>query len=143
MSKGTPSCPPFLRPIAQHDALCDLQHHLRDGQAVFAFLDDVYIVALPERVRALYDALSAALWERARIRLHQGKTRIWNVVGEEPPAIADLGGSAIEPVWVGDWSLPTVNQGLTVLGSPLGPSIPEQARRARALSAAHSSPPPR
>eukprot|EP00439_Symbiodinium_sp_Y106_P022169 s7562_g2.t1 len=128
--QGDPLMPAFYA-LAQHDALCDLQHHLRDGEAVFAFLDDVYIVALPERVRALYDALSAALWERARIRLHEGKTRIWNAAGEDPPAIADLGGSA------------TVNQGLTVLGSPLGPSIPEQARRARALSAAHSSPPPR
>ena len=77
--------------------------HLRDGEAVFAFLDDVYIVALPEWVRALYDALSAALWERARIHLHEGKTRIWNAAGEE----------AIEPVWIGDWSLPTVNHGLT------------------------------
>ena len=77
--------------LAQHDALCDLQGQLRDGEAVFAFLDDVYIVALPERTRALYDALSNALWDRARIRLHEGKTRIWNAAGEEPPAVADLG----------------------------------------------------
>ena len=82
---------PAFYALAQHDALCDLQGQLRDGEAVFAFLDDVYIVALPERTRALYDALSNALWDRARIRLHEGKTRIWNAAGEEPPAVADLG----------------------------------------------------
>ena len=117
--QGDPLMPAFYA-LAQHDALCDLQGQLRDGEAVFAFLDDVYIVALPEKTRALYDALSNALWDRARIRLHERKTRIWNAAGEEPPAVADLGGDAREPVWVGDWSLPPERQGLTVLGSPLG-----------------------
>ena len=39
---------------------------------MFAFLDDVYVVAPPERVRVLYNALAAALWAHARIRLHEG-----------------------------------------------------------------------
>ena len=86
---------------------------------MFAFLDDVYVVAPPERVRVLYDALAAALWAHARIRLHEGKTRIWNAAGEEPPNIADLAADS-EPVWVGDWSLPPQRQRLKVLGSPLG-----------------------
>jgi len=59
-----------------------------------------------------------AVWHRARIRLHEGKTRIWNSAGEEPSNIADLrGDDGAEPVWVGDWSLPP---GITVLGSSLG-----------------------
>ncbi|CAE7924529.1 unnamed protein product, partial [Symbiodinium sp. KB8] len=115
--QGDPHLMPAFHALAQHDTICDLQRQLRDGEAVFAFLDDVYIVALPES-RALYDALSTALWDRARIRLHESKTRIWNAAGEEPPAVADLGGDAREPV--GDWSLSPECQGLTVLGSPLG-----------------------
>ena len=111
---------------------------------MFAFLDDTYIVAAPECVRTLYDALASVLWDRARIRLHQGKTqtacscslhrgrrtpvakrsakkktRIWNAAGEEPPDIADLG-EGEESVWVGDWTLPPESQGLTALGSPFG-----------------------
>ena len=86
---------------------------------MFAFLDDTYIVAAPEHVRTLYDALASALWNRARIRLHHGKTRIWNAAGEEPPNISDLGDGE-ESVWVGDWTLPPESQGLNVLGSPLG-----------------------
>eukprot|EP00439_Symbiodinium_sp_Y106_P036019 s8089_g4.t1 len=72
--------------------LADLQSQLLDGEAIFAFLDDVYVVSAPERVRTLYDALAAALWHSARIRLHEGKTQIWNSAGEEPSNIADLSG---------------------------------------------------
>ena len=39
---------PALYALAQHDALCDVQSKLQDGEAALAFLDDV--------VRALYDA---------------------------------------------------------------------------------------
>ena len=112
---------PAFYALAQHAALADLQSQLLDGEAIFAFLDDVYVVSAPERVRTIYDALAAALWHSARIRLHEGKTRIWNSAGEEPSNIADLSGDdGAEPVWVGDWSLPPECQGITVLGSPLG-----------------------
>eukprot|EP00439_Symbiodinium_sp_Y106_P000394 s14575_g1.t1 len=67
--QGDPLMPAFYA----HPALHDLHTQLQDGEAVFAFLDDVYVVAPPERVRVLYDALAAALWAHARIRLHEGK----------------------------------------------------------------------
>ena len=112
---------PAFYALAQHAALTDLQSQLLDGEAIFAFLDDVYVVSAPERVRTIYDALAAALWHSARIRLHEGKTRIWNSAGEEPSNIADLSGDdGAEPVWVGDWSLPPECHGITVLGSPSG-----------------------
>ena len=83
---------------------------------LFASLDDIYIVANPERVRPLLDALSAALREHARVQLPAGKTRVWNAAG----SIADLTRDVSEPVWVGDCSLPPAQQGLLVLGAPLG-----------------------
>ena len=117
--QGDPLMPAFYA-LAQHAALADLQSQLVNGEAIFAFLDDVYVVSAPERVRTLYDALAATLWHRARIRLHEGKTRIWNSAGEERSNIADMSGDdGAEPVWVGDWSLPPKCQGITVLGSPL------------------------
>ena len=64
--QGDPLMPAFYA-LAQHPALHDLHTQLQDGEAVFAFLDDVYVVAPPERVRVLYDALAAALWAHARI----------------------------------------------------------------------------
>ena len=45
------------------------------NHTIFARLDDVYIVAVPERVCTLCDALAAALWHRARIRLHEARAK--------------------------------------------------------------------
>ena len=111
---------PALYALAQHAALADVATALVPGEAVLAFLDDTYIVCSPERVAPLYGALSDALWARARVQLNQGKTRVWNAAGEEPPNL-----SAIQPqqggdVWVGAWSSPPERQGLVVLGAPLG-----------------------
>ena len=90
---------------------------LQDGEAIFAFLDDVYVIASPQRVKPLH---SRALWAHARVQLNAGKTRVWNAAGEETPQLSALRASPEDPVWVGDWSLPAKQQGLTVLGPPLG-----------------------
>ena len=47
---------PGLYSLVAHPALHAVHAGLRDGEAVFAFLGDVYIVASPERVRELYAA---------------------------------------------------------------------------------------
>ena len=111
---------PALYALAQQPALRDVQDQLRDGKAVFSFLDDTYVVAPPERVHELYEALRAALWRHARIELNGGKTRVWNAAGEEPTGIAELQSRSETTIWVGDWSLPQDQQGLVVLGTPLG-----------------------
>ena len=111
---------PGLYSLAAHPALHAVHAGLRDGEAVFAFLDDVYIVAPPERVRELYAAVEEALWTHARVQLNRAKTRIWNAAGAQPADIRDLQPAGGEPVWVGDWALPRDQQGLNVLGTPLG-----------------------
>ena len=57
---------PALYSLAVHPALEASAAHLRDGEAVFAFLDDTYIVAPPERVAAVHATLQEALWSHAR-----------------------------------------------------------------------------
>ena len=111
---------PALYALAQQPALCEVQAQLRHGKAIFAFLDDTYVVAPPDRVRTLYDAFRAALWRHARVELNRGKTRVWNTAGKEPPGIADVQGDSDAVVWTGDWSLRPDKQGLLVLGTPLG-----------------------
>ena len=54
------------------------------------------------------------------MQLNRAKTRIWNAAGEEPANIGDLRPVGGDPVWVGDWALPRDQQGLRVLGTPLG-----------------------
>ena len=50
---------------------------------LFAFLDDVYVVCMPERTITVHD-LGEKLLEGVGIRLHIGKTRVWNQAGKCP-----------------------------------------------------------
>ena len=102
---------PALYALGQHPALVELQRHLRPGELVFAYLDDIYAIVPSARARVVFDQLSQHLFRHARIEVHQGKTRAWNAAGLEPPGIRELG-STDAPVWVGDPALPPEQQGL-------------------------------
>ena len=99
---------PLLFSLAIHDALEEVQAELEDGELLFAFLDDVYVVCLPHRVRTIFDLLGARLSRVAGIRLHDGKTRVWNKAGECPERVAELGSDVWSP------------QGVKILGTPVG-----------------------
>ena len=107
---------PALFSLGQRAAFRTMQQHLLPNEALLAFLDDVYVVVPPNRVRPVYDTLAHTLQSQASIQLNQGKTRAWNAAGIEPPNIRDLG----EDVWVGNPNLPARSQGMTVLGAPIG-----------------------
>ena len=107
---------PALFSLGQRSALQTIQQHLLPNESLLAFLDDVYVVVPPNRVRPVYNTLAHTLQSQASIRLNQGKTRAWNAAGIEPPHIRDLG----EDVWVGNPTLPATSQGMTVLGAPIG-----------------------
>ena len=102
---------PALFSLAQHPALEEVQGQLRDGEAIFAYLDDTYIIATPERINELYRAYQLALWAHVHIELNSRKTRVWNAAGEEPPGIEALRGEADTALWVGDWTLPPTQIG--------------------------------
>ena len=122
--QGDPLMPlPFC--LGQHPALAAVSAGLRDGERLFAFHDDLYIVYRPERVRAVHDLLRRHLWQLAGISLHAGKTKVWNRSGACPPACVAMqcAAVAVSPtavVWRGDPELPTHQQVLKVLGVPLG-----------------------
>ena len=88
-----------------------------------AFLDDIYLVSQPERT-AIARELGHQLWTRAGISLHAGKTQIWNKSGRCPPGCEGVfeATRVADPkvVWKGDQILPTDQQGVVVLGAPLG-----------------------
>ncbi len=101
---------PLLFSLGIHDALVEVAASLLPGEDLVAFLDDVYVLCRPERVRVVYDMLREALGRIAGIELHNGKTRIWNRAGSKPPLIDDLGGDE------GAWS----PAGVVILGVPVG-----------------------
>ena len=124
---------PALYSLAVHPALEASAANLRDGETISAFLDDTYVVAPPERVAAVHATLQEALWSHARRQLNAGKTRIWNAAGEEPPDIAHLQVQGGDTIWTGAWSLPSCQQGILVLGAPLGSEafVQHELRRRR------------
>ena len=81
-----------------------------------AFLDDIYTVSPPDRVGTVH-RLARALWSEAGIRVHQGKTQIWNSAGEMPDGCEALQTAV---VWRGSEELPTHRRGMKVFGTPLG-----------------------
>ena len=72
---------PALFSLGQRAALRTMQQHLLPNEALLAFLDDVYVVVPPNRVRPVYDTLAHTLQSQASIQLNQGKTRAWNAAG--------------------------------------------------------------
>ena len=102
VNRETPSCRFFSQSGSTH------REHL------LAFLDDIHMVTRPERVGAA----------RASIRIHGGKTKIWNQSGERPRICDVLERIAQQNnprarVWRG-LEVPTPQQGIKVLGTPLG-----------------------
>ena len=99
---------PLLFALGISSALRQVQAQLHEGEHLFPYLDDIYAIAEPDRIRPIYDALVANLRETAAIELHAGKTRTWNRGGVKPPNMDDLGADVWSPA------------GVKVLGTPIG-----------------------
>ena len=82
-----------------------------------AFLDDIYVTAEPPRVSGLHQRLDQLLQSTVGIRLHTGKTQVWNAAGAESPGVRELSPGGC---WLGDPSRPAEERGLRVLGLPVG-----------------------
>ena len=82
------------------------------------------IVCSPDRVSAIHAILQEELWRHAQIRIHHGKTQVWNRSGNRPVLcdILDRSGRALDPefttVWRGGGE--SAHQGIVILGTPLG-----------------------
>ena len=99
-----------------------MSSRLLQDEQLLAFLDDVYVLCSPNRARVVFDVLQEEILRHTGVHLHFGKTKVWNKAGVEPPGVRELQQKPEEPVWVGDRSLPEDQQGLKVLGTPLGSS---------------------
>ena len=84
-------------------------------ERLFAHLDDTWLVSKPERVGDLHNSAERELWDRARIRIHSGKSHVWNRSGRKPPACDELQRRAEmldeeARVWTGS-EIPSIQQG--------------------------------
>ena len=107
---------PALYCLGQHAALAAIQQQLNPNEALYAFLDDVYLVVPSQRVGDVLRIVQHQLSTHAHVHLHHGKTRVWNAAGRAPPSLQECGPDS----WVGNQALPRHNQGLQALGIPVG-----------------------
>ena len=108
------------RQLGLQPALTDLQRELREdlGERVLAYLDDVTILAAPERVLHLVRRFEHHLARHTRLRLNVDKTAIWNGAGLTPDGLGEL--SSASRVWFGDPALEPSSRGILLLGTPFG-----------------------
>ena len=94
-------------------ALEEVSAVLQPGEQLCAFLADVYGLCQPARVKVIHDALARALHRVAGIRLHQGKTRVWNKGGVQPDHVDTLGEDAWQPHGIVVFGTPTLKNQFT------------------------------
>ena len=117
---------PMLFALGQHSSLVPVSDRLHHGERLCAFLDDLYVASNPERTVGCHQILGEELWHHAKIRLHHGKTAVWNRGGEVPPDIGALERAAriiTDPsarVWRGGIHSVPEERGITILGVPVG-----------------------
>ena len=109
---------PLLFSLAIHDSLVEANRGMQPGEHLFAFLDDVYVVSPPGRTRPMYNALGEKMEAGAGIRLHAGKTKVWNRASMCPPDVVDLGAEVWNP------------EGIKILGTPVGSLCAAKGHRA-------------
>ena len=116
---------PLLFALGLHGALSAVQDRFRADEKVFAFLDDVYVTCAPERVWEVHRILEEEIFAHTQIKMHYGKTQVWNRGGVTPRGVEALTRAAQEVkrgaiVWRGDARLPEAQQGVKILGIPVG-----------------------
>ena len=114
---GEQGCPlmPALFSLAQHDALESANQELLPDERILAFLDDLYIITSEARAAEAFTTVASHVHEQAGVQSHEGKLKVWSRGGGDAPAdLLEIN----EHAWTA--SLPDVDNGIVVLGVPLG-----------------------
>ena len=88
---------PLLFSIGTHGALEEVASSMEHGEQLCAFLHDVHVLRAPHQVVPLFKQLSESLERVAGIRLHHGKTRVWNTGGIPPEDVLERGRDVWQP----------------------------------------------
>ena len=104
--QGDPMMPALFSP-GQHPAFEEVATYLRNGEHLFAYLNDIYLICSPDRAKHLFDLVSNLLLQRCGIQVNLGKTRVWNAGGFEPPGFEDIVGDDAQASCVGSSCRPS------------------------------------
>ena len=110
---------PLLFALGQHRALVAIQSELQDGEFLFACWDDINAWCFLT-VGAVCASVQQHLWAHCRIRVHTGKTQVWNSEGLRPTIGDVLERIAVAACGEDQATRISPQQGMKVLGTPLG-----------------------
>ena len=102
---------PLLCWVGQHRALEAISRELLGSEKLLACLDDIYVIARPDRVGDVCTAVRQNLWIHACVSINNGKTKVRNAAGHKPAVCEVLDRVAQEDdpdanVWRGqNWPL--------------------------------------
>ena len=114
VEQGDPLAPGIYA-LGQHDSLVAASASLRPDVRLAAFLDDLYVVTVPERAAPLLRVVTSEVERGAGVEANLGKTRVFNAAGgDASPGVDVLG----PDVWCGN--LPPEQRGFVALGVPIG-----------------------
>ena len=128
---------PALFCLGLRPALQALQQEIREdlGERILAYLDDVTILASPQRALHLVRRFESHLARHTRLRLNVAKTALWNEAGVAPDGLQGIQSDG--RIWFGDQALEPSSRGLVLLGTPFG-SPQFIANHLQSLGARHS-----
>ena len=109
---------PALFCLAVQSALTAAQGELLEAAAVFAYLDELYLLTTPDRCAEVLSIISWHLQEKCGISVNQGKLQSWCPRGGPSPAGLLPFSTPEHTVWRSD--LPAEDNGVVVVGTPIG-----------------------
>ena len=86
----------------------------RQGEVLFAYLDDIYVLSDPSCVAEIFLQVKQSLFRSADIQVNLGKTKVGNNAAIKPEDLDTIGAEA----WTGEG--PEEDRGRVVLGVPVG-----------------------
>ena len=106
---------PALCALGQHAALTQVNATLRQGEMLFAYLDDIYVLCDPSRVADIFLLVKQSLFRSAGIQVNLGKTKVWNSAAIKPEDFRHHWSRGVDR-----WRGPDEDRGIVVLGVPVG-----------------------
>ena len=105
---------PALYALGQHAALSQVSATLREGEMIFAYLDDIYVLCDPDRAAEIFLQVQHAIFHQAGIQVNIGQTKVWNGAAVKPTNMHIIGAEVRKGEGLEE------KRGLMVLGVPVG-----------------------
>ena len=82
---------PALYALGQHEGSRTSQATLREGEMLFAYLDDICVLCDPDRVVEIFVQFGTPSSIKQAVQVNFGKTKVWNGAAVKPTNMHVIG----------------------------------------------------